>query len=460
MIFRALLRLLFLSLLAGDVFGQPFPLSVSANGRYFVDAAGKPFFYHADTPWFICHQLTLGEAREYLRHARGLGFTAVQVHFSNSPADVNRAGQRPFRDPNDFMTVNEAYFDHVARVLTLADSLGLLVCAAPLWKDCCGTGYGGTPDKPYQRNGPQKARWFGQYLGKKFGKFQNLCYIMGGDSDPVGDREVIEQMALGLREFAPHQLVTYHAGTTKSSTDLFQYAPWLGFSMVYTYYRPIARDIGVPSEQVPQVYEVCLREYRKSDRMPFVLGEAQYEDDEDPDYGSPQVLRRQAYWALTSGAAGHAVGTSMWNFGENWRKKLALPGLTSMKHLARLLAEIPWHTLQPDQTHRVAGLVVGNYGEDTYVTTAVSEDRTLSISYFPVKKTVVFDPSSLKGRLFYRWMNAATGEFTPPTAVNPQRPRNFAPPAVGDWVLLISSRGNLANLKSSIEEEEEKEKPE
>ena len=173
---RLLLRLAGFSLLFHSAVGQTFPLKTSPNGRYFVDATGKPFFYHADTPWFLCHQLTLGEAREYLRHTKNLGFTAVQVQFSNSPADVNRAGQRPFRDPNDFMTVNEAYFDHVGKLLAVADSLGLLVNAAPLWKDCCGTGYGGAANKPYQRNGAQKARWFGQYLGKKFEKFQNLVY--------------------------------------------------------------------------------------------------------------------------------------------------------------------------------------------------------------------------------------------------------------------------------------------
>ena len=30
-----------------------FPLRVSSNGRYLVDSAGKPFFYQADTPWWM-----------------------------------------------------------------------------------------------------------------------------------------------------------------------------------------------------------------------------------------------------------------------------------------------------------------------------------------------------------------------------------------------------------------------
>ena len=28
-----------------------FPLKPSDDGRYLTDAAGKPFFYHADTAW-------------------------------------------------------------------------------------------------------------------------------------------------------------------------------------------------------------------------------------------------------------------------------------------------------------------------------------------------------------------------------------------------------------------------
>jgi hypothetical protein len=421
---------------------QHFPLKVSANGRYFVDQAGTPFLYHADTPWLLPFRLTLDEAREYLIHQKGLGFTTLQVQMSFHINEPNRDGQRPFADPNDFLTRNERYFDHIGRVVALADSLGLLLSVAPLWKGCCREGYGIDPDKPLQRNGLARNRWLGQYLGKRFGQYPNILWIMGGDGDPGGDRAVIEQMALGLREFAPQQLICYHAATTHSSNDLFQYAPWLGFSMVYTYYRDTPNGIGVPPEQVPQVYEVCLREYRKSDRMPFILGESQYENNMQPVPGTPQQLRRQAYWALLSGAAGHAVGTNNWEILPNWRELLRLPGLQSMKHLAALFGSIPWWTLRPDQDHRLSQAGYGRYGEADYITTAVSEDSTLAVSYFPTSKPLTVNLKALKGTTRQaRWMNAATGRITPVAPALLARPTaRLAPPTPGDWVLVLEGR--------------------
>ena len=42
-----------------------FPLRPSTDGRYLVDAAGKPFFYHADTAWQLPKKATLAVAEEY-----------------------------------------------------------------------------------------------------------------------------------------------------------------------------------------------------------------------------------------------------------------------------------------------------------------------------------------------------------------------------------------------------------
>ena len=44
-------------------------------------------------------------------------------------------------------------------------------------------------------------------------------------------------MAERLYRAAPQQLITFHASPPHSSTDLFQYAPWPGYSMIYAYWR-------------------------------------------------------------------------------------------------------------------------------------------------------------------------------------------------------------------------------
>ena len=42
------------------------PLRVSANGRYFTDESGEPFFWLGDTQWELCRSLTLEDVRGIL----------------------------------------------------------------------------------------------------------------------------------------------------------------------------------------------------------------------------------------------------------------------------------------------------------------------------------------------------------------------------------------------------------
>src|SRR5947209_8640274 len=46
-------------------------LMVSANGRYFVDQDGKPFFYLGDTCWVLFQRLDHKEVEEYLKDRAG-----------------------------------------------------------------------------------------------------------------------------------------------------------------------------------------------------------------------------------------------------------------------------------------------------------------------------------------------------------------------------------------------------
>ncbi|MCY7351338.1 MAG: DUF4038 domain-containing protein [Cytophagaceae bacterium] len=117
------------------------PLKISENGRYFVGQNGQPFFYQADTGWQIFNRLTLAEAREYLVARKQHGFTAIQVMFSFNPDSVDRAGQKPLID-YDFSKPNDAYFTHAERVLTIADSLSLVMNIAPFRIGCCREGFG------------------------------------------------------------------------------------------------------------------------------------------------------------------------------------------------------------------------------------------------------------------------------------------------------------------------------
>lgn len=420
-----------------------FPIKVSSNGRYFVDKAGNPFLYHADTGWQIFARLTLAEAREYLTLRKQQGFNTIQVMLSINPDSVNRVRHKPFMN-YDFTRPDEVYFTHAEKVIKVADSLGLLLNIAPFWIGCCREGYGvGAKVEMYARNGIDKTRKLGKYLGKRYGKYQNIVWTIGGDNDPLSIRKQLEALAEGIKLTAPHQLITFHARPPHSSTDLFQYAPWLGFSMVYTYWREKPNDYVNP-EQLPHVYEVAHREYLKSDRMPFILGESQYEGSGKlypNDLGTPQQVRRQAWWTILSGGTGHAYGQDGWSFPANWREIMQYSGAKQMQHVISFFKTISWWELVPDFRHEILIHGYGDYTRDNYVTAASTPDHQLFVAYMPQPGPLTIDLSKLKGpQVSARWYNPQTGDFTNAGSFANQGVKKFYSPLQGDWVLVLRTQ--------------------
>jgi len=419
-----------------------FPLKISDNKRYFVDQQGKPFLYHADTGWQIFIQLTTNEAVEYLAFRKRQGFNTIQVQLVMTPEQVNRYGHRPFLEDNDFSKPDEEYYNHVAEIVAKADSIGLLIVMSQPWLGCCEEGFGGRPDKPFRKNGPEKSRKYGQYLGKKFSHFDNLLWIMGGDNDPKGDRESLFAFFDGLYEAAPkHQLMTYHASPPHSSTDLFQYADWLGFSFIYTYWREKPNE-WITADLLPHVYEAALREWSKSDTMPFVLGESQYEGSGiiDNDMGSPQIVRRQAYWTMLCGGAGEAYGSDLWNFPANWREIMNYPGAWQLGHFIKIFESITWWTLIPDVKHQAVVDGYGDWSKPNWVTTAVSEDKRLLVAYIPQIQSVTVDFGFLEGNSFKgSFYDPRSGKIVKEFSIDRKTVQRIASPPGEDLLLKITS---------------------
>lgn len=114
-----------------------FPLRASDNGRYLVDAADRPFFFHADTPWMLIQKLTLAEAEEYMTDRKARGFTSLQIMMTGFLGMRTREGHLPFDGDHDLTRPNEACFAHADRVIQKAADLGLFLMIAPMWSGCC-----------------------------------------------------------------------------------------------------------------------------------------------------------------------------------------------------------------------------------------------------------------------------------------------------------------------------------
>jgi hypothetical protein len=231
-----------------------------------------------------------------------------------------------------------------------------------------------------------------------------------------------------------------------SSLDDSSWAPIISLNAVYTYYPTYAKVLDA---------------YSQSTSMPVFLVEANYEFEDNTgfDPSTPEILRRQEYWTMLSGATGQLYGNH-YTFGFNmgsWKDKLDTPGAVQMSYLRALLAGRPWWQLVPDAAHNVVTANYGTFvdfcntgpcvGGNDYVTAARTPNGKLIMAYVPTAKTITVDMSQLSGPATARWYDPSAGTFTniggSPFANAGSR--NFTTPAGTnadgdqDWVLLLEA---------------------
>ena len=402
-----------------------FPLRVSASGRYLEDADGVPFLYQADTLWLLSRR-PLEDVDVLFALRKSEGFTAIQLHLTGFLGTKNVEGRLPFGEAHDLADPDERYFSHMDALFNCAQRHGLLLAVAPLWVGCCREGWAGKGEdgalRPMNIARESGCEAFGRWLGTRYESFDNLLWILGGDNDPwsVDAVALTHALVAGLKQSAPEQLLTYHASSAHSSTDVFPDAPWLDISMVYTYFRGFNKAWN---KVQPDVSEVCLLEHRKQPVKPYFLGESTYEGEHDA-WGSAHQIRKQAYAALLSGAFGHAYGSTNWRCDDNGQVA-TLPGVTSLQHLTALFSRYPWHTLLPDFSHPQLA--------NNSVSAASTPDEALSILYLPTPRPVSVVGSWSRAA----WYDPTTGtehEIKPEATLLPHGTNAAGEP---DWILLL-----------------------
>src|SRR5262249_3198838 len=128
-------------------------------------------------------------------------------------------------------------------------------------------------------NGPDRCRAYGEYLGRRFGGYQNVIWSIGADRNPEGARAGLEAMARGIKASARGCLMTAQMLEEHSAAEEYPNAEWLDLLSTYSY------------AIIPRLLE---RDWSSTPARPFFLVESVYENEYD---ASQLQLRRAAYWS-------------------------------------------------------------------------------------------------------------------------------------------------------------------
>ena len=419
--------------------GPVFPLKMADGGRYLVDQNGAPFLIAGESPQAMMVKTSEEDAELFFKNRRSHGFNTAWINlicakYTGGRDDgTTKDGVKPFAGDFDFSQPNETYFAHCDRIVQLAAKYGTLVMLDPAET--------GSFLAVMHKNGVDKCRAYGRYLGKRYAKFDNILWFHGndyGDHSPENDK-LATAVALGIKDFDDRHLHTIELNPDETSLDDERWTPIVGISAAYTY-KPV---------QVP-----ILRDYnRKTDhRVPTFMVESSYEFEQlgGAQLGTPRQLRLQEYSSNLSGAAGQLYGNKYtWPFLDGWKDKLDTPGAVQMKHVQALFEPRAWYDLVPDQDGSVLTDGRGKLGSFDYVSAARTPDGKLVMAYLPDKRTVTVDMTKLSGPAVARWYDPASGRFQEiaGSPLTNQGTKRFTTPGENsdgsgndDWVLVLETK--------------------
>jgi hypothetical protein len=265
---------------------------------------------------------------------------------------------------------------------------------------------------------------YGQYVGKRYTRFNNIVWMMGGDRNPDGVVDEVNSLIQGIKDYDTHALFAAHAHPNETTAERYGWGGWLDLNSTYTY-------------QI--VHKKLLLDYNRKPVMPFILMETTYEGEHN---ASAVQIRRQAYWATLCGACGQFLGNRpTWLFDPGWQSAIDAVGSQDMVHLKAFYTSRPWFNLVPDQKHEVLTDGLGEFNGMDYLTAARTADGSTLMAYMPTARTVTIDMSKLSGsKLSAWWFDPGSGDAQPAGEFQTTGVQQLTPPGEGDWCLVIDNK--------------------
>jgi hypothetical protein len=420
---------------AASAASPAFPLKVSENRRYLVDQQNKPFFVMGDTPWFI-QKLKIEDVRMVMddRLAKGFNTLFLELLDDSRIPSQDGYGNVAFQPDTDITKPVEAYWRYAEQVMDEAEKRGLFIIMSELW-------YGAGNGLWVHHVKPDNAKVYGAFIGQRSARFKNLMWMHAGDRNPDANLlECTRVLACEIKAAAPHHLHTVHNAHEYASARFHHEDPWLDVNLGYTY--------GAS-------YLHILPEYQRNNPVrPIILGETGYEDEPNAiellpdakkgDLWNPYRIRRNAWWAVLSGAHGYCAGTRLWRWEPNWRETMQVRSIVEAPNLLKLLRTLPWWKLVPDAKHQLVTSGFGVWKQADYATAMLASDGSCGVVYLPSARTFSVDLSKLSARVSANWFDPSSAAQKPAegSPFENKGERAFAPPernsaGDGDWVLVL-----------------------
>lgn len=423
--------------------GPPYVTSVSTSGRYFVDQYGRPILVKGDSPWSLMTRLSPAQAQLWFKDRERQGFNAAIISLigaeaNGGPDNLGRTydGLLPFSD-GDILRWNEPFWARAHDYLRIAADHGITAFLYPI--------DGWTLGQSFVPKSIDQCRAYGAKVAGHFQDLPNIVWLSGGDYFPSATDtargtdvdQCIGAMMRGVRGTGDSRPFSVQLGNNKSiSTENPFWSVRVDWNFVYTYYP---------------TYRAVLDAYRHRPPIPAVLGESNYEDENNQPDTKPttdETLRRQVLWALTSGAAGDFMGSQDWQFNDEWERRLTTRAVTQISRLRSLFSQLPWWELVPDINDSFVtsgrGSNVTNDPMDVldndYTTAAITPDGHLAVVYVPTTRTISIDRTKLARGAQIAWVDPSSGakKWVPVTTTFTTPGQN----SVGDndWLLLFTAK--------------------
>lgn len=382
-------------------------LRVSANGRYFTEENGVPFFWLGDTQWELFREVSAAEAGEILQIRKQQGFTVFQVMITGvgDGTKPNLARETPWVE-NDPTTPNEAYFQNVDAVVDLARQQEMQLVLGVFHQLQTSLI---TPE-----NGRDYARW----ISRRYRDVPNIVWTMY----PRAQREylpVLRALAAGLREGDDGvHLITVHPDPSPTSSSFIHEEEWLDFNM------------SQPCVEYERIIPMVQADYALTPPKPIVMAEGGYEGVEFGRVQTALEIRKQAYWSHLAGGH-HSYGhNDCWESPSTWRTWIHSPGAASLSLYKQVITACPeWWRWMPDQ----ALFAEGEGSGLTRNAAARSANGEWALAYLSSNAPISLHLDKLThgSEVEASWINPTTGAKTslgrlPATGVHA-----FTPPA--DW---------------------------